>query len=219
MVLERTNFLKKGRYVLVNKKQKTINPQQKRQWIFLISFLLTGFILGIILSGMVSDSTLEKLNSIFLSDFGVRIEHALQQVFIASLGSSFLLLLFCFLMGLSAWGMFFIFLIPFFKGIGLGLTCGYLYLSYGIKGILCFLVLILPGALLCSFALLLGTREGMFFSKKMATYSFFPLENKPVCISLSKYILRFGMILIIAVCAAIVDAVISTFFATFFSFN
>jgi hypothetical protein len=91
---------------------------------------------------------------------------------------------------------------------------GFLYATYGWKGFLYNLSVILPGAFLCCIAILLATLEGMRYSRSLALHKVYAPGGKPI----RTYITRFAGFLGFACVAAIVDTLMSALFGGFFSF-
>lgn len=130
-------------------------------------------------------------------------------VFIASFASTFLFMLLCFLFGLTLWGFLLTPPVLFFRGVGLGVTSGYLYAAYHFKGILFYCVVVLPGALVCGAALILAAREAMRTSRSIGRGEHWNMKL---------YCIRFGGVLILAAGAALTDAVLSFCLSGLFSF-
>ena len=135
--------------------------------VFLGLFFTAGLILGVLFVRSADYSLLKSLDFVFFSNVTARSALPFYAVFVASLASSFLFLLFCFLCGLSIWGAYCVPLAPLFRGFGMGITAGYLYAAYGFQGFLFHLAVILPGAFLCTVAILLASAESVRFSKKI----------------------------------------------------
>ena len=104
--------------------------------VFLGLFLIAGLILGVIFIRNADYSLLKTLDFVFFSNVKARSALPVLSIFVASLASSFLFLLFCFLCGLSIWGAYCVPLAPLFRGFGMGITAGYLYAAYGFQGFL-----------------------------------------------------------------------------------
>ncbi|HEX3017766.1 MAG TPA: stage II sporulation protein M [Caproicibacter sp.] len=188
---------------------------QENQAMFLLSLiLLAGMILGSIYARNAGFSALNRLDFLFAGNFKARLSQPFLMVFTASFASSFIFIFACFLCGLSMWGAFFIPIIIAFRGFGLGLTSGYLYSAYSWKGILYNLGVILPGAFVCCFAILLASLEGVRYSRMLAARS----PGSVSGITLKSYILRFGAILGLACAAAIIDTLLSALLGGCFSF-
>ena len=79
-------------------------PNQQFLLVFLGLFLIAGLILGVIFIRNADYSLLKTLDFVFFSNVKARSALPVLSIFVASLASSFLFLLFCFLCGLSIWG-------------------------------------------------------------------------------------------------------------------
>ena len=192
-------------------------------YIILAVLLLCGIGGGALFIRYADFSALETLDFLFFSNFQGRTSSALSGVFIASLASAFSFILSCFLCGLSIWGAFLIPFIPFFRGFGLGMTAGYLYTNYSWQGFLFYIAVILPGALLCCVSVLLASREGIRFSRRMS------LKHRPVTdktqteslfqkLSTKTYLIRFMFVIGLALLAALIDVVTTASFSGLFPF-
>ncbi|MFR8531226.1 MAG: stage II sporulation protein M [Anaeromassilibacillus sp.] len=125
---------------------------------------LVGMVSGALITRNVDVSILDKVDFLFYSNFQERASQPVFSVFSASFASSFLFVLARFLCGLSLWGVFAVPAILFFRGLGLGLTSGYLYATHGFHGVIFHFLVILPGAFVCCLALLLA---GGWFSRRI----------------------------------------------------
>ena len=184
--------------------------------VLLALFLLAGMVCGAFYARNAGMDAISRLDFLFSGNFKARISEPVLLTFTASFASSFLFLFACFLCGLSMWGAFFIPLILIFRGFGLGLTSGYLYSAYGIKGILFNFSVILPGAFFCCLALLLAAREGIRLSHRLSAVSCSSDSVNKAQMKL--YVLRFGEILALAFFAALIDLLLSVSFGGLFSF-
>ena len=182
--------------------------------VLLAAIFLAGMAAGAVYAGNADPQALERLDFLFAGNFRARATASFLSIFTASFASAFLFVLACFLCGLSLWGMFFIPCVLAFRGFGLGLTSGYLYAVYGGKGILFNLIVILPGAFACCLAVLLAAKEGIGFSRLLASCGSLPV-NRP---KLKLYTLHFGVVLALAFLAALLDLLLSACFGGLFSF-
>ena len=178
---------------------------------------LCGEIFGSVFSKTADLSLLGKLDFIFYSDFTRRASQTLGSIFVASLASSFIFILCCFLCGLSAWGLFFIPFVPFFRGFGIGVTAGYLYAAYGFEGFLFHAVVILPGAFVCVLSILYAAKEGIQISKRIASQCLF-VQKSGGDIKIHAYLSKYGMIVVLAAVSAVLDIIMSACFSGAFSF-
>ena len=154
------NFL--DRYDIINfsKNYRTI--------IFLSILLLLGMVLGTISISAVNMDFIYKVDFLFLNDFKERIASSNLEIFTSSLLSlSFFSLLIEFVT-LSFFGALLIPVLIAFKGLGIGMTAGYLYLIYGLKGIAFYILILLPGIFVSSIGLIIFAAESFKFSCKFA---------------------------------------------------
>ena len=182
--------------------------------VVLAAVFLAGMAAGAVYARTADPQILEKLDFIFAGNFKARATASFLSIFAASFASAFLFIFACFLCGLSMWGMFLIPFFPFFRGFGLGLTSGYLYMAYGGWGILFNFAVILPGAFVCCLSVLLAAREGIGFSRFLASCGSLPVKRA----KLRLYMLHFGIALGIAFFAALLDLFLSACFGGLFSF-
>lgn len=127
---------------------------------------LVGMVSGALITRNVDVSILDKVDFLFYSNFQ---ERASQPVFLCSLHLLHLRSCLC-------WHVFFAAFRcggvcrssdSVFRGLGLGLTSGYLYATHGFHGVIFHFLVILPGAFVCCLALLLAGRESMRFSRRI----------------------------------------------------
>lgn len=113
--------------------------------IFFSLTLAGGLLTGSLLSGLIDSETLKRLDILFTTNMPDRLRGGVAGAFCASFCSDFLFLLTAFLLGLCVWGVAGLPLISFFRGFGIGLSAGYLFTSYGMKGVMFYLIVLLPG--------------------------------------------------------------------------
>lgn len=186
--------------------------------VFLSIFLLFGIFFGAVLMKLADENVIKFVNALFLSDFKKRLSKPLLEVFIASISSTFIFVLISFFMGLSMWGFILAPVIPFVRGICIGLCEGYLYSAYGLKGICFHSLIFLPGIFISSIAVLLMTREAMKISNCFSSAIFSKGSASPISTSIKLYVIRSGCITIIILISSVIDLVSSLLFSKFFSF-
>lgn len=179
----------------------------------LTGVLLAGMVCGALSARSADEELLSKMDFLFYSNFQMKAQQAMLSVFAASLTSTFLFLLADFLMGMSIWGAAFLPIVPFFRGLGMGLSSGYLYAAYSWKGVLFHLAVMLPGMVLSSVAILLSAKEGMRFSKDLTGACFSCGRGRGASPVFHDYLLRNGMILAIGAVAALFDMMLTTLLA------
>ncbi len=186
--------------------------------VFLGLFLIAGLILGVIFIRNADYSLLKTLDFVFFSNVKARSALPVLSIFVASLASSFLFLLFCFLCGLSIWGAYCVPLAPLFRGFGMGITAGYLYAAYGFQGFLFHLAVILPGAFICLIAILIASRESMLFSKKIHLGRKTEEQEAQPKNNVRHFFIRFSILTGILIIGAVVDVLTTVCFSGLFVF-
>lgn len=186
--------------------------------VFLGLFLIAGLILGVIFIRNADYSLLKTLDFVFFSNVKARSALPVLSIFVASLASSFLFLLFCFLCGLSIWGAYCVPLAPLFRGFGMGITAGYLYAAYGFQGFLFHLAVILPGAFICLIAILIASRESMLFSKKIHLGRKTEEQETQPKNNVRHFFIRFSILTGILIIGALVDVLTTVCFSGLFVF-
>lgn len=186
--------------------------------VFLGLFLIAGLILGVIFIRNADYSLLKTLDFVFFSNVKARSALPVLSIFVASLASSFLFLLFCFLCGLSIWGVYCVPLAPLFRGFGMGITAGYLYAAYGFQGFLFHLAVILPGAFICLIAILIASRESMLFSKKIHLGRKTEEQEAQPKNNVRHFFIRFSILTGILIIGALVDVLTTVCFSGLFVF-
>ena len=181
-------------------------------------FLIAGLILGVIFIRNADYSLLKTLDFVFFSNVKARSALPVLSIFVASLASSFLFLLFCFLCGLSIWGAYCVPLAPLFRGFGMGITAGYLYAAYGFQGFLFHLAVILPGAFICLIAILIASRESMLFSKKIHLGRKTEEQEAQPKNNVRHFFIRFSILTGILIIGALVDVLTTVCFSGLFVF-
>ena len=186
--------------------------------VFLGLFLIAGLILGVIFIRNADYSLLKTLDFVFFSNVKARSALPVLSIFVASLASSFLVVLFCFLCGLSIWGAYCVPLAPLFRGFGMGITAGYLYAAYGFQGFLFHLAVILPGAFICLIAILIASRESMLFSKKIHLGRKTEEQEAQPKNNVRHFFIRFSILTGILIIGALVDVLTTVCFSGLFVF-
>lgn len=193
----------------------------KRNAVFAVFCILVfvGIIIGALNGRNADNELLKRLDFIFLTNFDVRCSRVVLSAFVSSFASSFLFLLVIFLLGLSVWGGTVVAAIPFFKGYGYGLSVGWLYCNYGFYGVLYNILVILPGAFLCSALIAAAANSAFEISLKLMSSCSRSVSADSVHISVKRYLLSMLWFLVLAAVAAAVDMIFSLCFSWIFSFS
>lgn len=134
---------------------------------FFIAVLFSGMIFGAVQAGTADDTLLDKLNILFSGNISVRGDQTLARTFINSFGTSFMFLALFFCLSLSPLGILAIPLIIFFRGFGYGMSSGFLCITYGFKGLVYYISVMLLGAFISSLALVYASQYCFDFSRSL----------------------------------------------------
>lgn len=145
-------------------------------------------------------------------------DQSLLQNFFSSFSSMFLFLLAAYLLGFSSIGQPCILLIPLFRGLGLGAFMGYLYVEQGMAGIGYSILILLPYSLITLAAILIGCREALRLSTALFRNVLLG-TGAPIGIGVLKlYHIKFLILCLFVLTAAVLNTICVFLFARFFSF-
>lgn len=175
---------------------------------------LTGVLLGTLLLRTVNDETLELLLRIVGGFVSNRREQSLLQNFLSGAASSLAFLSVLLVCGFCAVSQPLVVLLPLFRGLGVGISMASLYAAYGTGAIGFVTLLMLPGTLLSTIAILLCCRESLRLSASFFGALRRQANREPY--SLRLYLARYFACALICLLAAFVEAVLYFGFANFF---
>lgn len=145
-----------------NPQKRTSLIKIKSKLIFsLMILLLAGVLLGGMVSPYIKESDISFLANSFLQS---RQNEEFFSIFKASLFGTLALVGAIFLLGFSAISSPLLFIAPLFKGLGLGVSIGFLYLSESFNGLLKALLFIVPSGVFSSVIIVLSTNAAIRFS-------------------------------------------------------
>ncbi len=168
--------------------------------------------LGVILYGTLSGEQLDALNGLTGSFVIGRLNHTFWETLVNSFSGAFLLLTACFWLGFSAAAL----LVPAFRGLGAGVSLSGMYGSFGLAGVGMSAVLIIPGAVLSAFALIIAARESLELSGKIFL-SVFGRTVSGEAIDFRLYITKFVILLIILMVSSLADSLATFILAGFWT--
>ncbi len=187
--------------------------------VFFFTFMLIlGLAFGSIFYNKITDNALSKLDIFFVTNISERMENGFFGAFCASFASNFLFLLSAFLMGFALWGMAFLPFIILFKGFGVGISAGYLFTSFGFKGAIFYLVILLPGIFLFSMALVYQCATSLSLNKRLVKklYSADSFSFKSPTMLYLQHSFKY---LLISLFSAIIDMALWGLFGGLFNFS
>lgn len=184
---------------------------------FFTAMLIAGLTIGSIMCNRINNDTIGRLDFFFTTNIAQRIDNGAQGAFCAGFASNFLFFLASFLMGFSLWGVTLLPFIVGFKGFGIGISAGYLFINYGFKGVVFYLAVLLPGIFIFSMALIYQSAYSCNLFKKLFK-SLFAKQELNFSASVKIYLQQSFTNLLLTLFAAILDMVLWYIFAGLFNF-
>lgn len=172
--------------------------------VFFSMCLLLGVFCGSLLMTFADEKTLRFINVLFLSEIQARATKSCLNLFITSLSLTFFFLVVAFFTGLSLYGFVLTPMLPFLRGVCIGMSEAYLYSSYSLKGLCLHSLIFLPGIFVSSLAILAETREAFKMSNKLSAIAF-SKDNPGISSELKRYFVYSGVITLLSVISAGVD--------------
>lgn len=155
--------------------------------IFRIMLLMVlGVLFGTLAFSFIKTSTLSDLNIVENDYLSMRENGGYIKVLYSSLLNSSLLMVVLFLLGFCAIAQPVAVLVPVYKGLGFGATIAQIYFENGFHGFFTALIMILPSALVSSYALFIGVRESLRLSNRFFSQAF--LNRRSESDSLNEYV-------------------------------
>ena len=192
--------------------------RQNKRFLILLLTMAVGVGLGALFVRWQAREPWLGLGELFSGYLSSRGSQKISQTLSSSFLSSFLLVLSAFCSGLFVFGTPIALLISWFKGFGFGLCSVFLYATYGFQGFAFSALVLVPGAFLSCWAVLLGCREAFSFSAKLlGSFRASPTRWQPRE-ELKRYAFRFSVILGILLFSSLIDGIAAAAFFRFFSF-
>ena len=186
--------------------------------LLLTLIMLIGMIFGALSLNHINLDTIKKLDILFLSDFDNRSNQSVLYTFISSFSSLFLFWLTLIISTLSFLGAIIVIFILIFRGWGLGITSGYLYSIYGLKGVAFYILVLLPGTFISSLAFILMSSNSIKFSLRVSK-KFLPHPGEELLYDgMVIYIKKSAYMLGIFMISSIVDVIFIKIFSNLFIF-
>ena len=179
-------------------------------------FFIGGFCFGIYFCS--KETGLFDFSKRYIADYiSNRTGYSFISVLFRSFFSSMLFIAVCFISGSSMLG---IILVPFIcsvKGLLLGTVAANLYIGNSLNGIAFYAVLILPSAVISVIAIILASKESIWFSLLLARLTFPSTSPKNLSFDFKNYCVKYLSISAICFASALLDGILSVNFLK--SFN
>lgn len=135
----------------------------------------------------------ESLKSLVGNYYAVRTGQPVLHSFLSTFGSECIFLLFAMLFGVCIVGEPILWILPFVKGLGIGVISGYLYQTFTLQGLAYFSAFVLPSSVIASAALLMGCKESILTTRDL-TRALLKGESHSGTEMLKLYILRYAVL-------------------------
>lgn len=187
---------------------------------FFIAVLFAGMIFGAVKAGSASDELMSRLDVLFSGSITLENGETPARTFINSFGTSFMFLALLFCLSLSPLGIVGIPLVMFFRGFGYGISSGYLCITYGFKGLIYYIFVLLVGAFVSSLALVYSSQYCIDFS--MSVFCSIIGRHIPGGMTLRAklgiLLLNCAYTIILTICASLLDTGLYYLIGGLFSF-
>ncbi len=192
------------------KKGFNLNFGTKSYIVLITGLFFCGFLAGCLLISVTSEADYTTISSLFNlfteNRYAGSVWVAVQTIFL----SSFFYIFALFLMGLWAVGIPFIFVIIAARGISVGISVGFIYMTYGLQGLLFNSVVYLPISFATVFALSICAKPAINMSLGLAKNIIY--GSSPYKITPASYLEAFGIATIVTIVAAIAEALLNKLF-------
>ncbi|MBQ7980143.1 MAG: hypothetical protein IJ305_00885 [Oscillospiraceae bacterium] len=192
--------------------KSSIRNKNRLSGIVLLYFM--GVITGAILYCFPPDGQAERFGTIAESFISGRFDKQFAEILVNSFCEPFVMLLICFLLGLSAVAHPAEYLVPVFHALGTGITLAGIYDLYGISGIGMSAVMIIPGTVISAFAVIIAVREALNMSSDVYSASF-GKASAAAKINFRLYFTKFVILCAMVVAAAFAESILIFLFADF----
>lgn len=188
------------------------------QAVFSVMFLL-GLIVGAASGKSFGADTFHKLDLLFITNIGARMEMSFFDIFISCFVSYFLFIFCVFLSALSAWGFTAIPLLSAIKGFTVGLSSAFIFSLYQLSGIGFYILVVLPGTVLFLFIFIRYSAFGFRMSVRYFRLSAFARGTEADLQKHLKVFIKKTLFALLSVSScAVVDMVLWVLFANKFKF-
>ncbi len=183
-----------------------------------IYFLTALFIIGLVsgVTAVKNNSILNEKISLLIDSFSIlKSEQGIVQNFINSICISGIFMLINTFFGFSLIGYPFLIFLPLLRGMGIGAVCGYLYGTYKLLGLGYCVLIIYPGAIVATFALILACNDSCEYSKNAFSKA---IQGKGQFEKDETRVYLIRQLVFTGICAlsSIIDALFSVIFSRFF---
>ncbi len=203
----------KSNYKVYNGKK--IKELFKNSRVFMLTLL---FAIGIIIGAMCTETNIIKELNIHIKSYMItKAGQGILELFCNSMISNIVFMGLTVFLAFSLIGYPLIIWIPFLKGLGLGVVCGFMYVNYKLSGFGYSILTIIPGATMSTFALISACNYSCEYSKNAYLKSVIgkgQFEKDETKIFITRQII----LSIICAFSSMIDSILSFAFLRLFEF-
>lgn len=201
--------IKKQDTLLSTQKTKFSFYRANRLFLLLMAAAFAGLTAGTLAFEKMPQEVISALSAARQNYLDLRTYGQAGEIILSSILSASLLLGAEFLLGFCAIAQPAEFFAVFFKGLGIGVSVTQIYYSMGTEGIKAVIILILPGAMLSTFSLVLGAKEAVRLSNTYATLSLTSENRLGIREEIRMYCIRFMVLEGALIVSAVLDVLMS----------
>lgn len=188
------------------------NVRNKNRLSGIVLLYFMGVIIGAVLYCFPPEGQAERFGKFAESFISGRFDRKFAEILVNSFCEPFVMLLICFLLGLSAISHPAEYLVPVFHAMGTGITFAGIYDLYGADGIVMSAVMLIPGTVISAFAVIIAVREALNMSTDVYSASFGRM-SAAARINFRLYFTKYVILCAMIVVAALTESVLICLFA------
>ena len=188
----------------------------KNLFIFLVSFSILSFIIGILFYFLVSSDDKSSINSVVINNFKIKSSYNYLLILKNSLLSNTYNIFLIWVLGISVIGIIGVLFIYFCELFSLGLTTSAMFYTYKGRGILAFLCYIFPSKIIYVILLFLITYFAIKISYKVFILCF-TNDDINIKLEIKKYFKVLLFVWILVVCVSILSVFVDPIFIKLFT--
>lgn len=187
---------------------------------FFIVVLFAGMIFGAVKAGTASDDILSRIDGFFSESFISDNTAVPASTFVNSFSISFTFVAVLYCLALSPLGVVLIPGVMFFRGFEYGMSSGFLCVTYGLKGLVYYISVMLLGAFISSLALVYVSQYCIDFSLSVmfAIFGKQTTDGQPLKAKFGELTLNCAYMIVLIVFASLLDTGLYYLIGGLFSF-
>ncbi len=192
-------------------KLNRIKPDKILMYVLMAMFLLGEFV-GTVLYCTVANEKLSDIDVLSVQFLHSRINCTFFETVINSFSGPFVLVLLCMLIGFGAIFQPAAILVPFFRGLGIGITLAEINSVYMYKGFALSLIMIVPYTVVSAVIIISAARESVLMSSGIGR-KIFSADKGGTFIDFKLYFIKFLILIAVLAASSLIDSLLTFAFA------